>query len=146
MGGSRGGTGVPDPPPPPPPPEKSQKYSFIAILDWIPWKSTRLPSQHSMLGHHRHASETTHIVVFGSFLLSFTKKTRCQTVKTFLIRAWNRVSTVCLQNHGLSKFKWKIPLNEISCQISAVYGQLYESAKTSMCIQHCFWLLKKSVW
>ena len=30
MGGSRGGTGGPDPP------EKSQKYSFIAILGRIP--------------------------------------------------------------------------------------------------------------
>ena len=25
--------------------------------------------------------------------------------ETFWIRAWNRVATVCLQNHGLSKFK-----------------------------------------
>ena len=33
MGGSRGGTGGPDPPPSP---EKSQKYSFIAILGRIP--------------------------------------------------------------------------------------------------------------
>ena len=31
---------------------------------------------------------------------------------------------------------------EISCQISAVYDQLHVSAKTSMCIQHCFWMLK----
>ena len=33
-------------------------YGFLAILVWIPWKITKLPSQHSMLGHHRHASET----------------------------------------------------------------------------------------
>ena len=46
--------------PPPPTPEKSQKYrvGFLAILVRIPWKITKLPSQHSMLGHHPHTSET----------------------------------------------------------------------------------------
>ena len=44
MRGSRGGTGGPD---------------FIAILEWSnPLKSSEQPSQHSTLGHHRHASET----------------------------------------------------------------------------------------
>ena len=41
-----------------PPPEKSQKiYSFLAILVRIPLKITKSPSQHSVLGHHQHASE-----------------------------------------------------------------------------------------
>ena len=35
----------------PHPPEKSQKHR-------IPWNIAELPSQHSMLGYHRHASET----------------------------------------------------------------------------------------
>ena len=142
MCGSRGGTGGPDPPPP----EKSQKYSFIAILGRIRWKSTRLPSQHSMLGHHRHASETRHIVVFGSSLLSLTKKKRCQSWtpsgKTFWIRAWNRVASPLfayriMVYQNLNK-KWKMPPNETSCQISAVHGQLHESAKTSMCSTRIF--------
>ena len=51
--GSRGGTGVRTPP------EKSQKYKFFfVILVRIPWTITRLPSQHSMLGHLWHISET----------------------------------------------------------------------------------------
>ena len=57
----------------PPPPEKSQKYRVLAILVRIPWKITKLPGQHSMVGHHRPASETSfggpmmapHLVVFG---------------------------------------------------------------------------------
>ena len=49
----------------------------------------QLPSQHSMLGHHRHASETL-IVVLGSSLPSSTKKNILSKLdpsdKTFLIR------------------------------------------------------------
>ena len=45
--------------PPPPPPEKSQKYRFFEqYWSGSPEKSKKLPSQHSMLGHHWHASET----------------------------------------------------------------------------------------
>ena len=41
------------------PPWKSQKnIGFLAILVQIPWKITKLPSQHSTLSHHQHASET----------------------------------------------------------------------------------------
>ena len=41
-------------------PENSQHHrvSFLAILVRIPWKITKLPSQHSMLGLNRPASET----------------------------------------------------------------------------------------
>ena len=45
MRGSRGGTGGPDPA------EKLQKATLVRI----PCKITKLLSQHSMLGHHRHA-------------------------------------------------------------------------------------------
>ena len=31
---------------------------FLAILVWVPWKITKLPSQHSLSGYHRPASET----------------------------------------------------------------------------------------
>ena len=52
-GSRRGEAGGPDPP------DKSQKYRVsLAILVRIPCKSTKLPSQHSMLGQHRPASET----------------------------------------------------------------------------------------
>ena len=41
------------------PPEKITKLSgFLAILVRIPRTITKLPSQHSMLGHYRPASET----------------------------------------------------------------------------------------
>ena len=45
-----------------------------------PLKITKLPIHHSMLGHHRHASETPRandgplIVICGSFLPSLTKQ------------------------------------------------------------------------
>ena len=116
----------------PPPPEKSQKYSFIAILD-----------------RHRYASETPHIVVFGSSLLSLTLKNNVVKVGPLLAKLSGSAHGTgsplfayrIMVYQNLNK-KWKIPPNEISCQISAVYGQLHERAKTSMCIQHCFWLLK----
>ena len=41
-----------------PPPEKSQKIGFLSNTGLNPLKITKLPSKHSMLGHHRHASET----------------------------------------------------------------------------------------
>ena len=35
------------------PPEKSQIKGFLEILDSIPWKIPKLPSQHSLSGYHR---------------------------------------------------------------------------------------------
>ena len=53
MGGSReGGQGVRTPP------EKYQNKGFLSNTGPDPLKITKLPSQHSMLGHYRHASET----------------------------------------------------------------------------------------
>ena len=53
---SREGTGGLDPTPPP---LKNYKaIGFLAILVQIYWKITKLPSHHSMLGQHQHASET----------------------------------------------------------------------------------------
>ena len=58
MCGSRGGgQGVRTPPPPP---LKNHKNTgFLSNTGPDPLKNHKLPSQHSMLGHHRHASETT---------------------------------------------------------------------------------------
>ena len=43
----------------PPPPLKNHKdIGFPSNIDLDPLKITKLPSQHSMLGHHWHASET----------------------------------------------------------------------------------------
>ena len=39
-------------------PEKSLILGSLAILVKIPWEIAKLPSQHSMLGHHRSTSET----------------------------------------------------------------------------------------
>ena len=125
----------------PPPPRKSQKYSFIAIPGRIHWKSTRLPSQHSMLGHHRHTSETPHIVVFGSSLLLLTKKN--------VVKVGHLLAKLSGSAHGTGSplFAYRIMsyqnLNKnekYHPTISAVYGQLHESAKTGMCIQQCFLL------
>ena len=58
MGGSKGlggWAGGPDPP------EKSQNTCIGFLSNTgpdIPWKFVKLQSQHSMLGHHRHTSET----------------------------------------------------------------------------------------
>ena len=54
MPGSRGGTGGPDPPPM----KNHKNIWFTSNIDLDPLKITKLPSQHSMLGHHRHANET----------------------------------------------------------------------------------------
>ena len=71
------GAGGPDPP------WKITKIKgFLAILVRIPWKIIKLPSQRSMLGHHRHASETplNDVLLAGrwwpaySGILSSTKK------------------------------------------------------------------------
>ena len=70
MCGSREGTGGPDSP-------ENHKKGVLAILVQIPLKITKLPSQHSMFDHHRHANETPFkfrwraddgpiLVVFGS--------------------------------------------------------------------------------
>ena len=73
--GGGGGTGGPDPP------EKSQNIGFPSNTGQDPIKSTRLPGQHSISGHHRHASEMAFrwqaddgplVVVFGSSLPSLT--------------------------------------------------------------------------
>ena len=41
-----------------PPWKITEIKGVLAILVQIPWKITKPPSQHSMLGHHQHASET----------------------------------------------------------------------------------------
>ena len=43
---------------PPPPPWKITKIGFLSSTGPDPMEITKLPSQHSMLGHHRHASES----------------------------------------------------------------------------------------
>ena len=43
----------------PPNLEKHKAVNFRYELVWIPLKSTRLPNQHSMLGHHWPANETS---------------------------------------------------------------------------------------
>ena len=60
MCGSREGTGGPDPPPP-------GKHKIIGLLSNSgpdPLKIAKLLSQHSMLGHHQHASEKPFIMAF----------------------------------------------------------------------------------
>ena len=49
-----GGAGGPDPPPM----KNHKNIWFLINCGPDPLKITKLPSQHSMLGHHQHASET----------------------------------------------------------------------------------------
>ena len=138
-----------------PPPWKITKLkSFSAILVRIPWKVTKLSSQNSMLGHHRHASETPFkwrllasrrgpafrwraddgplLVAFGSSLLSSTtppppqKKVKIgpPSDKTFWILAW----LAGMLPH--SAREWE----------SKVYGTVYSihSIKFEQSITHCF--------
>ena len=51
---TEGGTGGPDPPPL----KIHKNIGFLSKTGADPLKMTRLPSQNSMSGHHRHASET----------------------------------------------------------------------------------------
>ena len=53
MGGPRGGEEDPDSPPP----EKHKNIGFFLQYWSGSPKMRKLPSQHSMSGHHRHASE-----------------------------------------------------------------------------------------
>ena len=53
-----GGQRVRTPPPPPPPPINHKAIGFLCNTGSEPWKITKLPNQHSILGHHRLASET----------------------------------------------------------------------------------------
>ena len=73
-------------------PDKSQNIGVSSNTGPDPLKLAKLPSQHSMLGHHRHASETPLMafrwradngslkVVLGSSLPSATKKTTTKNV------------------------------------------------------------------
>ena len=54
MRGSRGGGGAGAPPP-----ENHRNIGFISNTGPEPLKIEKLPSQHSILGHRRHASETS---------------------------------------------------------------------------------------
>ena len=43
---------------PRPPLENYKNIGFLSNIGPVPLENTKLPIQHSMLGHHRHASET----------------------------------------------------------------------------------------
>ena len=53
-GGGGGGMGYR----PTPPLKNHKNKGFLSDTGLDPLKSTKLPSQHSMLGHHQHARET----------------------------------------------------------------------------------------
>ena len=64
------------------PPRKNHKnIGFLCNTGPDPLTITRLPSQHSMLGHHRHASETPFNVFGSSLALIKKKKTKKNTKK-----------------------------------------------------------------
>ena len=96
-GGGGGGTGVQTPL------KNHKNIGFLSNSGLDHLKITKLPSEHSMLGHHQHASETPCKlrfpgglmmallrVVFGSSLSSSTKKKNIRVeppYKTFWIQA-----------------------------------------------------------
>ena len=55
-GGSRGGQGVD------PLPENHRNIGFPTNIDPDPKKITKLPSQHSMVGHYGHASKLENLI------------------------------------------------------------------------------------
>ena len=94
---------------PHPPPGKLKNIVFLSILVRVPWKITKLPSQFSMTGHHRPASETPFkwrfasgpimaplLVVFVSpppppyQLKTFLQSSWTPSDKTFWIRACDK--------------------------------------------------------
>ena len=63
-GGGGSGAGGLDPPPL----KNHKNIGFSSNIGLDPLKITKLPSQHTMLGHHRHASETPNgVSVFLAF-------------------------------------------------------------------------------
>ena len=115
-------TGGPDPP------EKSQNIGFPSNIDPDPLKITKLPSQHSMVGHYRHANETPFQwrfeMVFccraddGPLLVKFrfspshqikkqnkTKQKKHIVSKTFWIRAWSSTHYAVLLSRRLSSYQ-----------------------------------------
>ena len=75
----------------PPPPENHKAIGFLAILARIRWKITKPPGHHSMLGHHRLASEMSFrwwadegplLVLFGSSHSSLYKLKKAKKKKT----------------------------------------------------------------
>ena len=105
MGGSREGTGDPDPPPPPL--KNHKNIGFLCNTGLDPLKITKLTSQHSKLGNHQWpaserdtismafrwwAYDGPFIAVFGSSIPSSTKEKKSYqiwtpSVKTFWIHA-----------------------------------------------------------
>ena len=78
LGGSRGGGGGGGQGVRTPPLKNHNTIGFPSNTGLDPLMISRLPSQHSMLGHQRYDSETPFVgplmVVFGSSLSSSTKK------------------------------------------------------------------------
>ena len=135
-GGGGGGGGEGSGPP--------LKNHNLAILVRIPWKSTKLPSQHSMLGQHRLASEMSLTddgpltVVFGSFLPSSIKKKRCHSWtpsgKTFWIRTWmRRLFWAPKYKTNIFATHFKCFNYNISCRYSKVPSQWRLLQNTKRC-------------
>ena len=75
--GSRGGgAGGPDPPP-----VNHKNIGFLSNSGPDPLKITKLPSQHSMLGHHQHAAYSGIWIVPPLIKLKKTKKRKKTVVK-----------------------------------------------------------------
>ena len=85
MRGCRGGARGPDPSPC----KITEIKDFLEILVRILWKITKLPSQHSMLGHHR-LNDGTFMWYFGPLSPRQLKTPlSAPSDKTFSIRACN---------------------------------------------------------
>ena len=109
------------------PPLKNHKnIGFLSNTGLDPLKITNLPSQQSMLGHHRHASETPFKWRFagGPMMARFiywyldplcphqlkrNKNKRSQnwtpSEKTFWIRAWCSISVKMIEAKGVHMYK-----------------------------------------
>ena len=83
-------------------------YGFLAIL--IPWKITKLPSQYSMSGHHRHASEMPFngVSLVSQFSGIMDRSSLHQRTKKKLVRVGFPLSKLSGYAH-VTGLKHKIP-------------------------------------
>ena len=98
---------------PPPPWKITKTQGSLAKLVLIPLKITKQPSQHSMLSHHRHASETpfkwwpanSSILILPPLIRPKNVKVAPPLTKTFWIRLWTSYEMVTICSVGGPPFR-----------------------------------------
>ena len=100
--GGGGGQGVRTPPL-----ENYKNIWFLSNTGPDPLKITKIPSQHSMLDHHRTTSETPLKVIFGSSIPSSTKKK-----KKNVFKFGPPLTKLSGSAHGIAQSTWSHPTSQ----------------------------------